>query len=153
MFKIKIDPEQMRYKPNNFSFWLCILAIAFNILHFIIIYSSKTITPDYVIGIDVFVNIVFMLFIFLASVKTQAYSIGWSYAVGGIAVIELLRIFIVPLRFNLKKELVGLDFVLTVVFLVASSVCLTLASVVCWIRGKVLQKYFANLDADKGEAS
>lgn len=148
MFKVKSDPEQMRYKPNSLSSILCIFSIIFNVAHFISVYSTLEMQSDFVIGIDVFINIVFMLFIFLGSVKTKSYQINWSYITLGFAMLQIARIFIVPLRFMLKDQYTGTRFAFGVSTLVLSAVCLILSSIICYIRSKTLNTYLDLLNKE-----
>ena len=89
----------MRYKPNGASFWLCMLAIIFNVAMFIIIYTTKSCTSDWQLGIDLLVNVIFMLAAFLTAEKTKAYKSSAGYVAMGLGAIEILRIFWIPLKY------------------------------------------------------
>ena len=94
-----IKTDIMRYKANQTSFLLCVLAIILNVAMFLIIYTETNCSPSYLLGIDLIINVVFMLAAFLVSEKSKAYN-----AMGGVAgivlgVIEIVRILFIPLQY------------------------------------------------------
>lgn len=97
--KEEIKTDIMRYKNNGLSFWLCMLAIIFNVAMFLIIYTTRSCTSDYALGIDLLVNVVFMLAAFLAAEKTKAYNKTAGYVAIGLGAIEIARIFWIPLKY------------------------------------------------------
>jgi len=67
--------EIMHYKLNKLSANLALLAIVCNALMFLHIYGIKGCTSDLYLGIDLVINIVFMLFAFLCSENQKKYDI------------------------------------------------------------------------------
>ena len=65
----------MRYKNNGLSFWLCMLAIVFDVAMFLIIYTTSSCTPNFELGLDLLINVLFLLAAFLTAEKTKAYKI------------------------------------------------------------------------------
>ena len=59
--------EIMHYKANKISASLVLLAIVLNALMFLHIYGISSCVSDLLLGIDLIINIVFMLFAFLIS--------------------------------------------------------------------------------------
>lgn len=103
--KEEIKTDIMRYKTNGASFWLCMLSIVFNVVMFLVIYTKKACTSDYELGMDLLVNVLFMLAAFLLAEKTKAYSKSAGFAAMGLGVLEILRIFWIPLKyFNMYRE-------------------------------------------------
>ena len=72
VFEKDIKIDIMRYKANQSSFLLCILAIVLNVAMFLIVYKETNCVPSYLLGIDLIINVVFMLAAFLIAEKTKA---------------------------------------------------------------------------------
>ena len=76
----KTNPEILRYTKNSGSFWLCMLAIATDVLYFTGAFSpimaGLPFEVGFVIAIDVIINILFMLFIlsYFLNFKLECYS-------------------------------------------------------------------------------
>lgn len=137
--------ELMRYKNDSVSFYMNILAIVFNVVFLICIMANLSIVADYVIGLDALVNIIFMLFAFLTAEKVKAYLPKWCFVSLVLAVVQLVRIFVVALPFAEKGQLTGFTLVLAIVSMVASIGCLIAGFVVSFIRSKALKGYLEGL--------
>ena len=98
--KEEIKTDIMRYKTNGISFWLCMLAIVLNVAMFLIIYTTKSCTSDFELGIDLLVNVIFMLAVFLTAEKTKAYNKNAGFFAIGIGLVEILRIFWIPVKYH-----------------------------------------------------
>lgn len=96
-----INDDILRYRNNSLGFYLCILAIICNVAMFIIIFGEKNCKPDLALGIDVIVNIVFLLFAFLLAEKCKAYETSGYIGSLVLGVIEIARIFWIPLKYYL----------------------------------------------------
>lgn len=142
----KISIDMLHYKNNRFSFWMIILAIVLNVVMFLIIYKTTECTPNVQLGIDLLINVVFMLACFLAAGKTSKYSRFWgigSIVLGGI---QVARIFWIPLVYYLKyvNEGAGLNpglFAACIILLVLSAACLVFAGIDTLIKHKILEKH------------
>jgi len=99
-FSIKTDI--MRYKPNQLSFLFCVLAIVLNVAMFLIIYQETNCKSNYLLGIDLVINVVFMLAVFLLSEKSKAYNLKAGYVALVMGLIEIGRIFFIPLYYHNK---------------------------------------------------
>ena len=97
--KEEIKTDIMRYRPNGASFWLCMLAVILNVSMFLIVYTNKACTTDWELGIDLLVNVMFMLAAFLTAEKTKAYNKSAGYVAIGLGAIQILRIFWIPLKY------------------------------------------------------
>ena len=172
----KIDPvtkaDIMRYTPNSLSFWLCILSIALNIVMFLIIYKQTDCVPNYLLGIDLLVNVVFMLAGFLLSEKQKAYLGKFGYVSIGLGVVEILRIFCIPLYYYLKnveytkeynaalasgvefsytgiKGLPTDQFIWCVVLMLISGLCLIAAGIITIIKQRKLEAHLKEIEGAK----
>jgi TRAP-type uncharacterized transport system fused permease subunit len=135
------NAERMQYQLDKLSYWLCVFSIVFNMVYFVSVYTNKVVAPDVTIGADVVVNIVFMLIVFLGSEKLKAYQKKWNVYVMLIGVVQILRIFFVPMHYNQMEVLIGLEHTLAVVWLSVSGILLLLAGINSSINLKVLSRY------------
>ncbi|MDR1094726.1 MAG: hypothetical protein LBL66_11325 [Clostridiales bacterium] len=138
------NPERMRYQKNAVSFYLCLLAVAADVLYFIFLYTWKNVRPDIHIGADILINIFFMLFAFLASEKTKTYVKNWSYALFAVAAVQLLRVFYCPLK--LFDILGAAGFCVTAGMLAAGAAALAAAGLINLIKSKILIGYLAGIE-------
>ncbi len=100
--------DLLRYKKNSTAAILTYCAIIFDCLFFISVYSSdfgstlinnesKTVVfYQWLIGISVVYNLLFLLAGFLASEGVKNYKVGYSYLLIILGVIQIARIFIIP---------------------------------------------------------
>lgn len=97
-----IATDRMRYTKNTASSRLALLAIVFNVFFFVSIYKSDVGTYYYtiLIGASIIYNLVFMLAAFLASEGVKNYKRGYSWLLIALAVIQLARIFILPMQMH-----------------------------------------------------
>ena len=138
----KISIDIMHYASNRSSFWLIILAIILNVAMFLIIYTTTDCTPNVQLGIDLLINVIFMLACFLTAGKTSKYSRFWgigSIVLGGI---QVVRICWIPLVYYLKylNDGAGLNhglFVACIVLLVLSAASLIAAGMITLIKFKL----------------
>ena len=161
----ELHSDIMRYKTNTASFWLCILAIVCNVAMFLIIYKTTNCTPNVQLGIDLLINVLVLLAAFLIAERTKAYNKNGAYGAIGLGVVEILRIFWIPLFYftkymeYLKVEdkgsytgIIGLDpngFTWCCILLTAAGVSLIFAGIICLAKGKRLQDHLKNLEGGK----
>ena len=95
---IKVD--RMRYTKNKLSSTLAYVAIIFNVLYFVSIYSSNIGNYYYnmSMGLSVLCNLVFLLAAFLCSEGIKNYNIGYAYFLIILSVVQVARIFGIPKR-------------------------------------------------------
>ncbi len=155
----------MRYKNNTASFWLCILAICFNVAMFLIIFKETNCTPDYQLGIDLLVNICVLLGAFLLAEKTKTYDEKGGYFAIGLGLIEVLRIFWIPLKYYINylsylnfedkasyTGVIGLsttEFIWCVALLICAALSLIGAGIICLTKGNRLEKHLESLKGGK----
>ena len=141
----EIKTDIMRYKNNGTSFWLSILAIIADVVMFIIIYKKKECVPDFQMGFDLLINVIYMLAVFLIAEKTKAYSKKASYAAFIVAAIQIARIFWIPLNY-LNNGLTVVQFGWCVGLIVLSAVSLIVAGIVAINKNQRLEVHLKMLE-------
>lgn len=151
-----IKTDIMRYKPNKVSFLFCVLSIVLNVAMFLIIYQEAHCTSNVLLGIDLVINVVFMLAVFLLSEKTKAYNIKAGYIAIVMGIFEMLRILFIPLYYYNKhltfletgNGIIGLSqgqFIWCVVLMVVSGIFLIAAGIDTIIKSRRLTVHLANI--------
>lgn len=149
---ILIKKDRMRFTKNTTSSTLCYIAILFNVLYFVNIYSSDVGNYFYTvsIGLSVIYNLLFLLFAFLCSEGVKNYSKGYSIFLTIIGIMQIVRIFYIPFKahstmisLNGEEVLVMNDtqFTLVVVYLAISAICCIIAGVVGFTKTVSLENY------------
>lgn len=149
-----IKKDRMRFTKNTLSSTLCYIAILFDAFYFVFVYSinpsedvGKNFFFSIMIGFSVLCNLLFLLFTFLASEGVKNYSKLFSVLLIVIGVIQILRIFGIPLLGFLERLADGsrlispLSFAVLALFLGISSVCCIVAGVVGIIKTTTLENY------------
>lgn len=156
-----IKKDRLRYTKNKLSASLTYLAIVFDVLYFVSLYSSDIKRPAvgqnyyvWMMGISVLFNLVFMLACFLCSEGVKSYKLGHGFALVVIAALQVARIFIWPLDLHSKtvtiegvEQLVMQDGQLLrcIIYLVASATFAAVAGVIAVIKTTTLRTYEAEL--------
>lgn len=160
-----IQEEMMRYRPNTVSFFLAMFGFCCFALAQSFVYSNGVLTTTVDIhvlgfiiissgilsGIDVVVNILLMLFLFLAATQMKNYSRGYGIASIAMGAFQVLRIFLVPIPFATAGILPTLYMTLSVVFYIISGGALVIAGVLSVIRGRVLRHYLSSVKTIENE--
>lgn len=153
---IKID--RMRYIKNSLSANLALVAIVFDVLYFVSIYQSNVgnYYYNYLIGISVVYNLIFMLAAFLSSEGVKNYKKNYSFLLLALGAIQIVRIFILPARAHSATVSIGgvetlamgdRQFYTLVVYLIVSAVCLAASAAVNFIRCRALEAHIKTLEA------
>ena len=103
-----IQRDRMRFIKNSLSSNLAILGILFDVFYFVSIYKSDVNTYYYniLIGASIVYNLVFMLAVFLSSEGVKNYRRNYSYLLAAIGALQIVRIFIIPVRAHAAATLV-----------------------------------------------
>ncbi len=154
---VKLD--RMRFTKNTQSSRLALLAIVFDVFYFVSIYKTNVdFYYNILMGASILYNLVFMLAAFLSSEGVKNYKPGFSYVLGVLGVIQIVRIFILPVKAHATTVTVGGteilamsngQFVRVVIYLVASAVCLCAAAVINMQKSRALSAHIAGLEAQK----
>ena len=93
-----IKKDRLRYTKNKLSANLAYLAILFDVLYFVSIYSSDVDTYYYTmtIGCSVLYNLVFLLVAFLSSEGVKNYKKNYSWLIIAVGVLQFIRILGIP---------------------------------------------------------
>ncbi len=151
-----IQRDRMRFIKNSLSSTLAILGILFDVFYFVSIYQSDvgTYYYNYIIGVSIVYNLIFMLAVFLSSEGVKNYKRGYSYLLAVIGAAQIIRIFIIPMQAHSTTTVVGGEsvvvmgngqFMWTVACLVISAVCLVASAVVNYIRCGELEAHLKSL--------
>ena len=152
-----IAKDRMRYTKDKFSSMLAIIAIVFDCLYFVSIYQSDvgTFYYNWLIGVSIVYNLVFLLAAFLASESVKNRRTGYSGILVILGVIQIVRIFILPAKAHAATALVdGVEvavmgdgqYMYVVGCLLASAVCCFVAAVTSAKNNKVLADYMASIE-------
>lgn len=155
-----IQIDRMRYTKNSLSSNLAILAIVFNVFYFVKIYQSDVgnFYYNYLIGISVIYNLIFMLAAFLSSEGVKNYKKPYSWLLLALGVGQVLRIFILPMRSHGAMVSMGGaevpvmgdgQFIWLVACLAASAVCLVASAVVNLSKCAALSGHGKALEEEK----
>ena len=151
-----IQRDRMRFIKNSLSANLAILAIVFNVLYFVSIYRSNvgTFYYNYLMGISVVYNLIFMLATFLSSEGVKNYKKNYSYLLVALGIGQIIRIFILPAKAHGAIVAVGdamttvmgdKQYVSLLVYLIISAVCLIAAAVTNNIKCSMLEAHMKTL--------
>ena len=125
---------------------------------FISIYESDVGSWYYTIlvGGSILYNLIFMLAAFLSSEGIKNYKIGYSYLMIVLGIIQIVRIFIYPVKAHnavvtIQEQAVTVmetaQFTRVVLYLVLSAVCLFAGAVVGITRSRALAGHLATLES------
>ena len=152
-----IKKDRMRYTKDSFSSTLLILSIVFDCLFFVSIYQSDVGNYYYnwMIGVSIVYNLVFLLVAFLASESVKNRKDGYTAIIVVLGIIQIVRIFILPAKAHAATALVnGVEvavmgngqYMYVVGCLVASAVCCFVAAVTSAKNNKILADYMASIE-------
>lgn len=147
-----VKSDRMRYTKNTISATLSYIAILFNAFYFISIYSSDVGSYFYTIeiGISVIYNLLFMLFVFLASEGVKAYDYKFSMLLLALGAMQIVRIFGIPMDAYTTVIKIGTktiqvmeigQFILCIVYLVASAAAAIAGGIIGIRKTKKLRDY------------
>jgi hypothetical protein len=137
----EISLDRMRYVKNTSSSRLCYLAILLDVLYFVSIYKTDVGSWYYqiLIGISIVYNLLFLLMAFLASEGVKNYQKNYTWLLYGMGMLQIVRIFILPLQAHQAVVQVGGadtlamengQFIRVIIYLAASAMCLLAAAVI-----------------------
>ena len=144
-----LKKDRMRFVKNKASSNLAYLAIIFNVLYFISIYSSDVGNYYYtiLIGVSVVYNLLFLLTAFLSSEGLKNYKLSYAIVIAVVGAMQIVRIFGFPLdgsKAILDDGTVVMQtkqFIYTVCMLSLSAASAIASGVIGFIRTKQLEAY------------
>ena len=148
--------DRMRFIKNSLSSTLAILGILFNAFYFVSLYQSDvgTYYYNYLIGISIVYNLIFMLAVFLSSEGVKNYKKNYSWLLIVLGAVQVARIFIIPAPAHAAVTIVnGVEtvvmqdgqFLWVTACLIVSAVCLIASAVVNLIRCSELEAHLKSL--------
>ncbi len=152
-----IKRDRMRYTKDGFSSGLVLLAIVFDVLYFISIYSTDVGSYYYtwVIGASVIYNLLFLLIAFLASQGVKSRKTGYSLPLLVLGALQLVRVFYLPAKAHAAVVELGDQvtpvmtdgqYTYVVICLIASGICCAIAAVSSYISNKQLAQHMSQLE-------
>ena len=152
-----IKKDRLRFTKDSFPATLVILAIVLDCLYFVSIYESDVGNYFYnwLIGVSIVYNLVFLLAAFLASESVKNRKTGYSGILVLLGLVQIARIFILPAKAHAATVVVnGIESVVMsdgqymycVVCLVASAVCCVVAAVLSARNNKILADYMKTIE-------
>ncbi len=160
MNKELLKKDRMRFVKNKTSSNLAYLAIIFNVLYFISIYSSDVGNHYYtiLIGVSVVYNLLFLLAAFLSSEGLKNYKISYAVVIAVIGAMQIVRIFGFPIDgitntiSDGTKVMSTGQFVYVVCMLSLSATCAIASGVIGIVRAKELEAYKKSIQESALEA-
>lgn len=156
-----IRKDRLRFTKNTLASTLAIVAIVFDVLYFLNIYKSdvnNNVGDFYYqirIGGSIILNLLFMLAAFLASEGIKNYKKGYGYLLAVLGVIQIVRIFILPMQAHSTEVTVGGvtskvmgdgQFTLVIIYLVLSAAACFAAAFVGIKKSNELEEHMASLE-------
>ena len=152
-----IKMDRMRYTKDSFSSTLVIIAIVFDCLYFVSIYQSDVGNYYYnwVIGVSIVYNLIFLLSAFLASESVKNRKDGYAPILVVLGIVQIARVFYLPAKAHAATALVnGVEvavmndkqYIYVVACLVLSAVCCIVAAVTSSRNNKILADYMRSIE-------
>lgn len=151
-----IQVDRMRFTKDKLSSGLVLLAVLFDCLYFVSIYSSDVGSYYYTwqIGASIIYNLVFLLVAFLASEGVKSRKSGYTAWLLVIGVMQFVRIFPIPVKAHRavvsvsSQEIAVMgdgQFAWVVICLVVSGICCLAAALISCLRSRTLTEYMKTL--------
>lgn len=152
-----IKRDIMRFTKDKASANLVILAIVFDCLYFVSLYSSDVGSYYYtwMIGASIVYNLLFLLTAFLASEGVKNRKTGYTGLLIGIGLMQIVRIFYLPAKAHAATVVVSGQeltvmgngqYFFVVACLAVSAVCCVVAAVTSHINNKNLAEHLASIE-------
>ncbi len=145
--KEAIEQDRMRYAKNKTSSNFTALAIVFDVMYFIGLYKQDfgNFYYNILIGASIIYNLIFLLASFLCMEGIKNYKKNFSYILAVLALIQVVRIFIMPTKALASGAMSGGTYVYCLVTLAASAACLAFAAFVGYTRSVKLANYLSTI--------
>ena len=155
--------DMLRYRDNKLGTTLGYIAMLCFILAFCILYSTIKVSSnlDVIIfgfnssgvwvGIDIFINIIYLLFLFLAITELKVYSRVWGYITIGMGAFQIIRLFFYPLALLQGGSVTPIGFTWQAVLYTAAGAFLIFAGIVTVILHEILARYLKTVKAIENE--
>lgn len=91
-----ISIEKLEYQDNKFSYNLALIVFILDQYYLIIVMNNVSI--DYHVGIEIFINLMFYMFLFLGMEKVKMHHLNWSRFFVVLGGMFFLRTLYIPRR-------------------------------------------------------
>lgn len=163
--QITVSHDIMRYKKNKWAQMLAILSLVFNCLYFMLLYAyTDKHYQTVMIGFSVILTLIVLLTVFLSSENIKNYNKIYCYVLFGVAAFQIFRIFGYPLYglnhkiltagyfgFYPKPDQSWVEFIILLVYLLASAACLIAAAVIGLVQSLRLEKHMKKVESGEVE--
>ena len=156
MDKDRIKLDRMRYVKDNMPSNFAILAIVFDVLYFVLIYKiNNEFFYNFLIGVSIIVNLLFMLFGFWSSIEVKNYHGKFGYFMIALGVVQIIRIFVYPMRAHAatylgpEGEMAVMNnsqFLRSIIYLVAAAAFMIAGGLMSIKNSKTLQNYLDSVE-------
>jgi uncharacterized membrane protein len=147
-----IKKDRLRYTKNKLSSTLAILAIVFDALYFISLYSSDVgrYFYTYIIGASIVYNLLFLLCTFLSSEGVKSYKLSYAILLIVVGALQIVRIFYIPMNAHSTLVTVGTEsvpamsdgqFNRIVIYLTLSAAACIAGGIIGIIKTRTLENY------------
>lgn len=149
-----VKRHMLRYQNNKISYLLSMLGLAVGVAAFCTVYGF-IVEVTFLTGIDILLNILIMLFIFMAAENMKTYRDKWSYVAIGLGILQVIRFFIYPFQlFNSKLASGGrvLDtshFVIDLILILIAAALLIAAGVISIFKCRTLKQVLKEEGAER----
>jgi hypothetical protein len=96
-------------------------------------------------GVDIILNILFLLIVFWASEMVKIYDRKWSVVLVVVGLTQIGRVFWLPMYYNELEQLVEGSFSFSLATIVLSGVFLLAAAVLSFSNSTLLRKYLLSI--------
>ncbi len=155
--ELTIKRDIMRYTKDKLSANLVIMAIVFDALYFVSIYSTDVGSYYYtwVIGASIVYNLLFLLTAFLASEGVKNRKNGYTPVLLLIGIMQVVRIFYLPAKAHAATVVVSSEelavmgngqYLYVVVCLLISAVCCVVSGIASHINNKNLAEHLRTME-------
>ncbi|MGN0823903.1 MAG: hypothetical protein ACI4MB_02400 [Candidatus Coproplasma sp.] len=158
-----IESDTLLYRKNKLPATLALLGLVFNCLYFCLLYGIKDRTGEtrwsqIDIGVSVILTLVLLLVTFLASEGIKGYNKKFCIPLLVIAVFQIARIFYFPL-YGLQNNILTIpyfwiypttstfEFIMMVIWLVASAACLAASAILGYVQIKRLENHLKAVES------
>lgn len=149
-----VKKHMLRYQNNRISYLLSLLGLAVGVAAFCTIYGF-IVEITFLTGVDILLNILIMLFIFMAAENMKTYRDKWSYVSIGLGVLQVARFFFYPFQLynsNLSTGGKVLDishFVIDLILILIAAALLIAAGVISIFKCRTLKQVLKDEGAER----
>ena len=158
-----IQVEMLRYRPNKISSNFALFAVLLLVLSFCFVYSTCVLLADSsfsILGyknvgfwttIDILLNIIFLLFMFSASIQMKNYSRKFGIISIVIGAVLIIRPFIYNLQMFTSGCIKASIFATSLSLMILCGAFFIIAGIICVLRSTILIKYLSTVENYENE--